>query len=226
MSYIDTIDHEFLGFFAGLPLYRPLATISDAQPNSKEFNCTPANLILGGGSGEHPAIVLRQPASAVAAFVMDWTNKFPDTLPLHFPCEKGEWPVEWDDFLVENAAVRGADLFSYADWETPDHHRFYELCQSPVMHSPYAPGEQRFERWLSANLGELIFFCLPELVPDIDKHLPRARQLISHAFYVNILTPPPGLRVTLGRTSSENSIDYGHHRWWPMPPPWSDTGMS
>lgn len=39
MSYIDTVDYELLGFFAGLPLYHPLEVV--AGSGSDEFGCTP-----------------------------------------------------------------------------------------------------------------------------------------------------------------------------------------
>jgi hypothetical protein len=47
MSYIDSFRHEFIGFFAGLPVYHPLEVVVDTA----NFSCTPQNLIMGGGSG-------------------------------------------------------------------------------------------------------------------------------------------------------------------------------
>ena len=67
MSYIDTFDHELVGFFAGLPLYHPLETVTGSDGD--EFGCTPRQLVLGGGSGEHPAVVLLEPPAAVAAIM-------------------------------------------------------------------------------------------------------------------------------------------------------------
>jgi hypothetical protein len=71
MSYIDTFDdtfdHGLVGFFAGLPRYHPLETV--AGSGGDELGCTPRQLVLGGGSGEHPAVVLRQPPAAVMAFL-------------------------------------------------------------------------------------------------------------------------------------------------------------
>ena len=57
MSYIDTFDHEFIGFIAGLPIYLPLETVT-ASDIPSEFGCSPQNLIIGGGDGEHPAIIV------------------------------------------------------------------------------------------------------------------------------------------------------------------------
>jgi hypothetical protein len=56
MSYIDTFDHELVGFFAGLPLYHPLEAVMGS--GGDEFGCTPLHLMLGGGDGEHPEVVL------------------------------------------------------------------------------------------------------------------------------------------------------------------------
>lgn len=43
MSYIDTFDHELVGFFAGLPVYHPLVVHEDAT----EFSCNPNQLLIG-----------------------------------------------------------------------------------------------------------------------------------------------------------------------------------
>lgn len=57
MSYIDTINHSYVGSFAGLPVYHPL---EDLDPEGvDEFSATPRNLVIGGGSGEHPGLVVK-----------------------------------------------------------------------------------------------------------------------------------------------------------------------
>jgi hypothetical protein len=41
MSYIDTFDHELVGFFGGLPLYHPLEVVSGTSvPEPLFFNVT------------------------------------------------------------------------------------------------------------------------------------------------------------------------------------------
>src|SRR5689334_20373903 len=72
VSYIDTIDHELVGIFAGLPVYHPLEPLSGDPDDPHDFPCTPAQLVIGGGGGEHPGCVLLRPDAAVAKFVRAW----------------------------------------------------------------------------------------------------------------------------------------------------------
>lgn len=56
MSHIDSYDHSEVGILFGIPLYHPLADID------MDFGAPPANsssFILGGGSGEHSAMIIR-----------------------------------------------------------------------------------------------------------------------------------------------------------------------
>ncbi len=41
MSYIDTFDHEFVGFFGGIPVYHPLEIVP-ALPDDdpQDFDCS------------------------------------------------------------------------------------------------------------------------------------------------------------------------------------------
>jgi hypothetical protein len=61
MSYIDTSDHSYVGTIFDLP--HPLSTYDD------EFNADPSNLVIGGGSGEHPAMVIRSLDICVLYFI-------------------------------------------------------------------------------------------------------------------------------------------------------------
>lgn len=55
MSYIDGFDHEIIGTLGYLPIYHPLEAIEgDGGWGAYDFNASPQNLVLGGGSGEHP----------------------------------------------------------------------------------------------------------------------------------------------------------------------------
>lgn len=56
MSHIDSYDHSEVGLLFGIPLYHPLTEID------MDFGSPPANsssFILGGGSGEHSAMIIR-----------------------------------------------------------------------------------------------------------------------------------------------------------------------
>jgi|SRR5579875_3842514 len=57
MSYIDTISHSVVGTFAGISVYHPLQNLDEEKKD--EFSATPKNLIIGGGGGEHPGMVIQ-----------------------------------------------------------------------------------------------------------------------------------------------------------------------
>lgn len=66
MSYIHSLPHTQLGWFAGIPLYRIGTRISPVHGD--DFAAGPDDLILGGGSGEHPAAVIPV-FGAVASYI-------------------------------------------------------------------------------------------------------------------------------------------------------------
>ena len=63
VSHIDSFKHELIGLFGGLPVYRPLQLIDG------DFQCDVNQLVLGGGSGEHPALVVKNLLAAVACYL-------------------------------------------------------------------------------------------------------------------------------------------------------------
>ncbi|MFT8258506.1 MAG: hypothetical protein ACMZI2_04110 [Candidatus Symbiodolus clandestinus] len=82
MSYIDCFKHELLGYFNGLPINHPLEKIIGDGWGQYDFSATPENLILGGGSGEHPALVLHNLPALVAQYLLlaieNTENNFPE----------------------------------------------------------------------------------------------------------------------------------------------------
>jgi hypothetical protein len=56
MSHIDTINHSVVGTFAGISVYH---TLQDIDGKDYDFSATPKNLVIGGGSGEHPGMVIQ-----------------------------------------------------------------------------------------------------------------------------------------------------------------------
>ena len=72
MSYIDGFDHEIIGTLGYLPIYHPLETIEgDGGWGAYDFSATPQNLVLGGGSGEHPGLVVHHLPTLAARFLLD-----------------------------------------------------------------------------------------------------------------------------------------------------------
>lgn len=215
MSYIDTFEHEFLGFFGGLPVYHPLETISENPPDSADFNCDPTMLVIGGGGGEHPGLVLRRPDCAIAHFLTDWLEHYSHTLPPTNTATETIWYAPWDAFLDTALTTDDRVFLSFAGWTTQTYASFYERCTSSAMQTRYHPERDGFfETWVAACLGELILFALPDLVPDLARQLPRVHELVRPLLYCNVLTPPPGLPLPYGRVVVNGASVQGYNRWW------------
>lgn len=62
MSAIDSYNHAHVGNFCGIPIYWLLENVEMSEltdnANDDEYFLTKFNLVLGGGSGEHRALVL------------------------------------------------------------------------------------------------------------------------------------------------------------------------
>ena len=187
MSYIDGNKHEIVGLFGGLPVYHPLVDIAGTD-DSDEFSCSVKQIVIGGGGGEHPGLVVRQPISAVIRF-----------LTQHYEEEHKLENVEWWESLTDQYLFRD-DIFDFAGWGVDTYHQFYELCKSPAMYCPFNDDISRdesmgFEEWLSCSIGEFIFYAMPELVEPIMQHLEKPYEGIDHIYYNNILLIPPNMPV-------------------------------
>lgn len=67
MPHIDCYDHSHVGSICGIALYHPLVNI----PVEGTYNwvATPENFLLGGGSGEHSSMIIRNLAFCVYLYL-------------------------------------------------------------------------------------------------------------------------------------------------------------
>lgn len=214
MSYIDTIDHELVGIFAGLPVYHPLESITGNPPNDSDFNCTPAQLVIGGGGGEHPGLVIQRLDCAVAFFISDWLEQYNNEEWLHqfnrSPLITSVWETHLDPFIGLSADT----ILNFAAWSVARYHNFYERCQSNILWNPYREGHSgSFEVWLIASVGEFVFYAMPELVSQFIYDLPKGHEVIQEAIYLNILIPPPAYQLPYGRRIVEGKVIWGNLHW-------------
>jgi hypothetical protein len=200
MSYIDTLDHELVGFFAGLPLYHPLETVTGS--GGDEFGCTPRQLVLGGGSGEHPAVVLREPTAAVAAFLQA-------ALPPDAPALAPESAQVLDEMPPLDECLH------FAGWGIADFVAFDERCRTPTFVTPYRPEQDgALEAWVLCNLGEFVYFAMPELAPDVQTHLAEVCARVRRPRYFNVQILPPGYAAPAGRRrSAAGDVIWGTYAW-------------
>ncbi|MBI5930744.1 MAG: hypothetical protein HY862_15650 [Chloroflexi bacterium] len=213
MSYIDTFDHELVGFFGRIPVYHPLVEHEGAGDG--EFSCTPTQLVIGGGSGEHLGLVIPKPDAAVEWFISEWIDyikedsKFPEGI-------SKDLLERWEKHLHKNLRLPKS-ILHYAGWSIETSHRFYEICTSRAFHRPFLPEQDRaLENWLIASVGEFVFYAMPELAPTIETNYPDIRQHVKDFFYMNILLPPPGYPLPYGRKIVDGKVVWGNSRWWPQ----------
>ena len=182
MSHIDSYDHVLVGYFGPLPVYRPLEDIAPPPEGerSEDFGCRTDQIVIGGGSGEHPGLVLERPGAAMAAFALESED---------FRIPAGEKAALTD--LIAQAPVHRR-----YGWTQDQHEAFAQLCQSDGMHNAYWPGAGELDHWLTLVFGEFCYAALPELDPDMAARLKtfQTRDL-THVRYNTILLPPPGLPV-------------------------------
>ncbi|MFN7733623.1 MAG: hypothetical protein ACK5OB_17125 [Pirellula sp.] len=203
MSYIDSFDHEFIGYFGGIPVYHPLEAVP-ASADTRDFACGPENLVIGGGSGEHPGLVVKDVGETVNCFVQDW-------LASH----EARYPNEHKALLPIIDAWPGASLrtnpgwrigywervFEFAGWNVANYVEFSTRCVSPAFPRPFVPsehGDGSLEWWLAASVGEFCLLAMPELAQDAIQQLGDLRSHIAKridAFSGNILLSPPGYPV-------------------------------
>ena len=212
MSYIDMFDHEHVGFFAGLPIYRPLESYTPEETLSGEFSCSPDNLILGGGYLEHPGMVVRNLDVVAAYFISDWIDYCEDTKSSIYPDEETD---KWSEYV--HGKLFGQDRFEVIDcvhWSMRDYSEFYATCQSNAMNSPFKETQQRnaFEPWLAQNIGELVVFSFPELISD--KSLGEIAKKVDRYLYGNTMILPAGYPTDhLGRQTENGEIKQGNRAW-------------
>ncbi|MEO1621871.1 MAG: hypothetical protein AAFU53_12680, partial [Cyanobacteria bacterium J06632_3] len=118
MSYIDTIDNEYVAHLAGYPIYHPLDSISDRPYGHFDFGCSPSNLVLGGGSGEHPGLVIHRLDALALHFVDASINGLT-------PEEDDNKMCDWfpiDDYLF----LGWENHFEFAGWSVAQFQDFYQ----------------------------------------------------------------------------------------------------
>lgn len=187
MSHIDSFKHEIVGLFGSLPVYHPLEDIQG------DFVCTPKNLLLGGGSGEHPALVIESPLEAVAWFL---NNQFkalknaelsPDRFPLKTKID------EWSPIIAPYLTASLDDILTFYEWDIDTYNNFANLCKSDALPNPL--GDERLENWLILGIGEFVFFAMPELASEIMTKLENPYIYFKHDYYNNIMVIPPNFPV-------------------------------
>ncbi|TBW25631.1 hypothetical protein [Gramella sp. KN1008] len=174
MSHIDSFNHELVGILGGLPVYHPLEKIDG------DFICDTNQLVLGGGSGEHPAVVIENPTSTVAYFLSEILNENKEL-------------KSWKEIIKPFINYDFKDLLTFYDWEIETYSSFYKMSKSNSLLNP-SNGEN-IEEWLILGFGEFIFYSMPELASDLMDQLDDPYEHFKHIRFNNILLVPPNFPV-------------------------------
>jgi hypothetical protein len=215
MSFSDTFDNEFVGYLGGIPVYHPLEVVP-ALPDDDplEFACGPEHLLIGGGSGEHPGIVVKAPGETVICFVRAWLGQTPFLSPEERQALRPAveaWPDAPDRRRHPRSYWR--QVFEFAGWRAADYVAFSTRCASRAFHRPFDPGQDgSLEQWLAASVGEFILLALPELAEDAVRRLGDLRRHVRGDLYKNILLLPPGYPVW-GRREVDSQVTWGISAW-------------
>lgn len=188
MSHIDSFKHEIVGLFGSIPIYHPLEEIDG------DFQADETQLILGGGSGEHPAMVIENPVKSVALFLKKKLEplKDPKLKEKYYPLKR--LIPDWEPVIDPLLPGAPEEVLKFYDWEPEDFERFEKLCQSPAMANGFWRGN--FQEWLVLSFGEFIFFAMPQLATKLMNKLgDDPYRHFLHTEYNNIGLIPPNMPV-------------------------------
>ncbi|TCI01188.1 hypothetical protein EZV61_19055 [Corallincola luteus] len=200
MSYIDSFDHEYIGYLGYLPIYRPLQEIKGDKWGGYDFSAKPNNLVLGGGSGEHPGLVVHKLESVAAKFLYDQLLD-----------EEEEKISKVDtDYIID--LCYADEILEFCSWSINQFAELKEMAEAKTFMTPLAEDEE-VEDWLCKSIGELVFYSLRDLNPEHSKLLRIFSPFNIQATMRNVACPPPGLPSCGGRRVIDGELKWGLNRW-------------
>ncbi len=210
MSYIDTIKHELVGYINGLPIYHPLESTEKKEWGNYDFSCSPENLVIGGGCGEHPALVVHNLEALVASHILLCIEKNIEDYPDNYTAPPEETIDRLNDILFNT----GENL-EFCGWSMTHIRDFVELAKSPIHSTPLLE-KQSSEEWLEESIGEFVHYSLPELnsLHKEISNLSGIKKPFPGYGIGNVTCPPPNYiksrKEALRTTSFE---EHGFFRW-------------
>lgn len=187
-----------------LPIYHPLENIEGDKWGGYDFSATPENLILGGGSGEHPGLVLHKLECLVAKFLYDQITDE----------EEANLSKENRDYLID--LCYADDVLEFCSWSIRQFSDLKDMAQSMNFLAPLGD-DAEVEEWLCKSVGELIFFSLSELNPEHSRLLEIFAPFGIQATMRNVACVPPGYPSCGGRRIINGKVVWGLNRWAEKP---------
>lgn len=202
MSYIDQADHSHVGSFLDIALYHPLTTIT-----GDEFHADKTNLVIGGGSGEHPGMVVKN----LDYCVMTYLELIAQACKID--SEKSDFFQNWDDSLSEEQwqTYNSHKALDY-DWDMKTLGAFISRVDShfaqriEYFHNKDLDISDRVEEKICIMMGEFVYFSAQHLLSDnLQAHLktqPENLHVMPCFDAVNV--PPQGYPVSGRKLVTEN----------------------
>ena len=193
MSHIDSFRHAIVGDFIGLPVYLSLEDMDG------DIRCPAHSLMIGGGSGEHPALVISDPCAAVARFLDEELPSLRMSRKLR---------EAWRDSYASHRQQDDAGILTFCRWTGDDHEAFRRRCETTAPCHSYGVyrAEKSLYQWLILGVGEFIFFAIPGLAPDIMTRLEAPYGYFHHIRYNAIMLIPPNMPVYANGGNAFKSI--------------------
>jgi hypothetical protein len=200
MSHIDSYDHEYIGSLGGLPIYRPLKIIEGDKWGGYDFSATPENLILGGGSGEHPGLVFHKLGSLAAKFLYDQIT------------DEEEESISKEDIDYIFDQCHEDNILEFCGWSIREYANLKEMAETITFTRPLREDEE-VEDWLCKSFGELVYFSLSDLNPEHNRLKGIFGRFEIQASMQNIACVPPGYPTCGGRIIENGELKCGLNRW-------------
>ena len=215
MSYIDTIEHELVGYFNGLPIYHPLETIATEKWGAYDFSCSPVNLVIGGGAGEHPGLVIHNLEYLVVGFLLSAFDKIITIKEENrYYCDFESPSEELIESLNGMLYQTDGKFLEFCSWSMKNIKDFVELAKSPLHSTPLLE-ENNSEEWIKDSIGEFVYYSLPELNPLHDEILNLLDTKYSVGYWMRNVTCPPPNHVKSKKESLQldSFKRHGFFRW-------------
>lgn len=107
------------------------------------------------------------------------------------------------------------ECLHFAGWCIADFVSFHKRCGAPAFVTPYrTEHDGTIEAWLLRNLGEFVYFAMPELTPNVYTQLADVCVQMRRPHYFNVHILPPGYVVPAGRyRTASGDVICGNYAW-------------
>jgi hypothetical protein len=196
MSYIDQVDNSYVGTFLDIPVYHPMAKIT-----GDEFNADVSNLVIGGGSGEHPGMVVKNLDYCVMAYLelaAQAQNINTEEDAFFQTWDESLSNEQWENYNSDKALDYSWDMKTLSRFVTRVEEKFSETLSYFTRKDIEL--SDRVEEKVCIMMGEFIYFSARHLLsPALVEHLKTQPEDFQPGAYFNAINVPPQGYPVYGR---------------------------